>query len=627
MRLALIYALLVGLSIGAMLPALGVSFIVLDDPFYVVANSLVRAGFNWNSVAWAFSTTYYGNWFPLTWLSYMLDIELFGFAPIGFHLTNLALHIIATVLFFKFLHNATSLRWQSAFAAALFAIHPLHVEPIVWVSSRKDVLSGVFWMLCLVVYQFYQTRPSKLRYLSLCATFILGLMAKPSLMPLPLVLLLLDLSPLKRSTLKNKGNINYFRLLIEKIPLLAISTLAFCINYFSQSSAGPDLEAGYLSLSTRIGNAFVFLCTYLWRTICPIDLAIQYPHPLDSYTTATITPAIIAIAAATLLAIVLHKAAPYLIVGWLWFALSVSPNLQIIQIGNQATADRYMYIPLAGLCIIIAWGLGSILKHLEVATKSPLHLLKNTIAISVVLYLSITTRTQLSTWQTSVTVFEHAAKTTVNNHRAYTYLGDSYQKLGDSKRAAQAYTQALKINNDFYFAFLGLCKALNLLGETDKLADHMAYQWPWQPVSYQKHIARGSMLYQLQKYQAARTKYLKQTEHSASSDAIRHLEAAVYLDPANPQSTEAENTLGILFYLNKNYQKAINVLSKVVAKQPKRISPRVMLAASLLEERQLIKARSHVKEVLRLEPINKDALALHSKLEAKPNYKENPSPK
>ncbi|MFC1452636.1 glycosyltransferase family 39 protein, partial [Verrucomicrobiota bacterium] len=340
--------------------ALRNEFILYDDPDYVTENPIVRQGLTRQGTVWAFTTFHAGNWHPLTWLSHMLDCELFGLKPWGHHLVSLLLHVGTTMLLFHVLWRMTGAVWRSAFVAAMFAWHPLHVESVAWASERKDVLSGLFWVLTLLAYARYVEKPCILRYGSALILFALGLTAKGMLVTLPFVLLLLDVWPLRRlaahpsraaalpSSRTPVPSARIGRLLLEKVPFLALTAAVSVVNYQCKQQYQWVISTELLPLHARIANALVGYVRYASKTVWPADLAVFYPLRGSSPVPA-IVMAGLALAAVSLAVVALARRHPSLVVGWLWFLGTLVPVIGLVQAGDQAIADRYSYIPMIGL--------------------------------------------------------------------------------------------------------------------------------------------------------------------------------------------------------------------------------------------------------------------------------------
>ena len=470
-----------------------------DDDNYVAKNSDIQDGITVEGIRWAFTTDYFANWHPLTWISHMLDVQLFGLKPQGHHLTNLLFHIANTLLLFVVFHRMTKGLWPSAFVAALFALHPLHVESVAWVAERKDVLSTFFWMLTVGAYCSYVERPAIQRYLLVLLFFVLGLMAKPMLVTLPFVLLLLDFWPLKRFeqkesarkewTVVNKlgpGNKRkrkskekplvkeavkadespdhkyrwalFYPLLREKIPLFFLAALSSIVTYIVQQKFGAVSTLEVFPLSVRIANAFVSYIIYIGKMIWPVNLAVLYPHP-GLWPQWQVIAAVLLLIAVTWIVIWTGKRFPYLITGWFWYVGTLVPVIGIVQVGQQARADRYTYIPLVGLFIMIAWGIPELLKGWRYGKKTLI--LLSALALS---SLFIATWTQVGYWRDSFTLFEQTIKVTDRNPYAYYSRGYAYWNLGNYRQAVEDYNRAIELNPKFGEAYNNRASAYESLG-------------------------------------------------------------------------------------------------------------------------------------------------------------------
>ena len=347
-----IYCALFVLVSGAYFQVHSFDFIKYDDPEFVVDNVHLRSGLTLDAIRWAMTSLYAANWFPLTWISYMLGYRVYGLNSGWHHLTNVALHVLNTLLLFGILKRMTGARWRSAFVAFAFGLHPMHVEPVAWIAERKEVLSGLFWFLTIWTYLSYLNKPGIYRYLLVVLAFSGGLMSKPMIVTLPFVLLLLDLWPLKRW-----GTIPIRRIILEKVPLLALSAGVSVISFLAQKSGGAVSSLALIPLSLRIQNAVVSYAIYVLKFLWPGNLSIIYPFDAD-FPKWQVVAAILALSLATIAAL----RRPFIIVGWLWFLGTLVPVIGFIQVGAQSRADRYTYIPFIGLSIIAAWGLGELSK-------------------------------------------------------------------------------------------------------------------------------------------------------------------------------------------------------------------------------------------------------------------------
>ena len=433
-------------------------FINFDDDIYVYKNAYVQSGLNWNSIGQAFSFSselaeLSCHWHPVTWLSLMLDYQIFGLNPQGFHLINLLFHVMNTILLFLIFRRMTKSLWPSAFVAALFAIHPLHVESVAWIAERKDVLSTFFWMLTMGAYSYYVEHPGFRRYSLVLLFFVLGLMAKPMLVTLPFVLLLLDYWPLQRFGERKPADPGYkwsliYPLLWEKVPLFVLAIFSSIVTYVVAQSEGYILNEA-LSPVVRIGNAFISYIAYIGKMIWPSNLAVFYPHP-EVLIHWQVFGSVLLLIAITLVVIWRVKRSPYLTTGWLWYIGSLVPVIGIVQAGGQAMADRYTYIPLIGLFIMVAWGVPDLLKKWNYRKELLL-----TASVLSILCLSVVTWTQVGYWQNNFTLYDHTLKVTDNNYLAYHNRGAAYNGLGNYTQAIDDYSVGIEIKPYLADAYIG----------------------------------------------------------------------------------------------------------------------------------------------------------------------------
>jgi Flp pilus assembly protein TadD len=414
-------------------------FVYYDDDDYVSANPHVLNGFSPDSIRWAFTTNLSSHWHPLTWFSLMLDCQLSlpGGPNAGrIHLVNVLLHIVNILLLFAVLKKMTGALWQSAFVAALFALHPLHVESVAWIAERKDVLSTFFWLLAMLAYAQYVKKPDAARYLLVLLIFALGLMAKSMLVTLPFVFLLLDYWPLDR--IKNFNLQNIYRLVLEKIPFFAISIISSVITFLVMRSGGTVSDV--FSLNSRIANAFLSYAEYIGKMFWPSNLAVFYPFNAGSISFGLSAICALLLLVISIFVIRFGRNQKYLPMGWFWFVGTLIPVIGIIQVGRQAYADRYTYIPYIGLFIMLAWGLPQLLS------KLPQRKIALGLSMAIVLTaLGICAHRQTSYWKNSVTLFSHALAVTQNNYVAYNNLGIAYVDLGRWPEAIDNCKQAIKI--------------------------------------------------------------------------------------------------------------------------------------------------------------------------------------
>lgn len=402
-------------------------FVNYDDTQYVTDNAVVKSGITLHNIVWAFTATSAANWHPLTWLSHMLDVQLFGLNAAGHHMTNVLFHLINTLLVFLVLRTTTGCWWRSLFVAALFGLHPLHVESVAWIAERKDVLSTLFWLLTMYVYSRYVATRTLGAYFLALGFFALGLMSKPMLVTLPFVLLLWDIWPLDRCTER------YSRLLLEKVPFLVLTVVSCIITYYAQLHGGSVSVT--IPLQFRAINAMVSYWRYMADMFWPASLAVIYPLPTNVYLLQGILAAA-GLLVISFICIRLRHGRPFLPVGWFWYLGTLVPVIGLVQVGEQSRADRYTYIPLLGLFILIAWGVPPLLKRLRIPA-APL-------AVIVLAGLSACTFFQVRHWKNNFALFSHAARVVPDNHVAHLNVGSMLADQGRFPEAIGHYLASLK---------------------------------------------------------------------------------------------------------------------------------------------------------------------------------------
>jgi protein O-mannosyl-transferase len=430
---------LVLLTLLAMGGACSNGFVNYDDNIYVTGNLAVLAGLDFGSIEWAFTATRSSHWHPLTWLSLMLDADVFGPGPWGFHFTSLVLHIVNVLLLFAVLRQMTGAVWRSALAAGLFAVHPLHVESVAWISDRKDVLAGCFWLLTTIAYVHYARRPGVKRYAWVAGCFSLGLLAKSMLVTLPCTLLLLDYWPLRRISARPPAPdekephrfapASILRLVGEKVPLFALSALCAAFTLHARQKEGAIKSGIFLSLGERLGYAVNAYVGYLGKTLWPADLAPYYPLTPDSLSTSTVAGSAALLILLTAGALVGARWRPYLAVGWLWYLGTLFPVSGVVQLASYVMADRYTYVPLIGLFILFAWGIADLVPQ---ALRRPV---LAPAAIGLLLAAAVVSRQQVDTWHDGIRLWEHALTATPDNFLARASLGSAFQEAGQRDRA------------------------------------------------------------------------------------------------------------------------------------------------------------------------------------------------
>jgi hypothetical protein len=439
-----------GIFLGTLLlfaPVLRHEWLNYDDDVYITSSPEVRSGLSPRGVAWAFTSFHGANWFPLTRLSWMLDVELFGEDPAGFHATGALLHAAASAVLFAAFWRMTGDPWRSAVVAGVFAWHPLHVESVAWAAARKDPLSGLFFALCLLAWSTAGVRPPSRRRIGIVfALLALGLMSKPTLVTLPFVLLLLDDWPLRR--LRRGGDPTRFdpaalrRALVEKLPLFALVAVACVVVFAAQHAGGTVVELERLPLGVRAANAVAACASYLGRAVWPSELAVFYPHPGATLPTSRVVASAALVAALTIGALAVARRRPWFPVGWLWYLGTLVPVLGLVQVGAQAMADRYTYLPLIGLAVALAWGVP------ELAGPR----LRRAVGFAAAAWLAglaAQSAVQLGHWRDSESLFRHALAVTERNHVAHAHLGAALLERGDAAGAVEQWSEALRIRPDF----------------------------------------------------------------------------------------------------------------------------------------------------------------------------------
>jgi protein O-mannosyl-transferase len=431
----------------------GNDFINLDDPGYITDNHIVQSGLNLQNIQWTFTTVVLANWHPLTMISYMLEWNLFGANPTGYHIVSLMLHIGAVIFLFLFLYKSTNHLWPAAFAAALFALHPLRVESVAWVAERKDVLSMFFGMACLWAYSFYCESIKISKYLICLLLFILSLLSKPMMVTLPFLLMLLDFWPFNRwqKAFHDHGKTLYAMkaLIYEKIPFFLLALASSIITLWAQNKGGAVSSLKNLPFLDRLGNAIVSYATYLGKMFWPVNLAVFYPYetPLPLLEIVSSAAIIILI---TFIVLVYIRKLPFLFVGWCWYLGTLLPVIGLVQVGSQAMADRYTYLPSIGIAIMLAWGLPLLLPDKD-SNKMILFPTEMIILIAI----AFLTWQQCGYWKNTLTINSHALKTTKNNYLAHRYLCATFLNIGNMEDAFYHCNAAIQIIPVYADAHLG----------------------------------------------------------------------------------------------------------------------------------------------------------------------------
>jgi|ERR1051326_5892055 tetratricopeptide (TPR) repeat protein len=618
--------LLAGLTILCYWPVTTHKFICLDDQHYLFESPYVKSGLTWQGIVWAFRTGYFSNWHPLTWISFMLDSQLFGLNPRGFLLTNLLLHAANTLLLFLSLKTMTGKLWPSALIAGLFAWHPLHVESVAWVSERKDVLSTLFFLLTLLAYTRYATlsnqtnsgsqeaspRPLRYHFLALLF-FVLGLMSKPMVVTLPFVLLLMDYWPFRRFELFDIQSLraNLPSLLREKLVFFVLAFGASVITFLVQKAGGAVSSIEGFSISRRLANALMAYGSYVSKTLWPVKLSAVYPMPLElSY-----GPVVVAAVLLLWFSVLLFKAAksyPFLIVGWLWFLGTLLPVIGVVQVGAQAMADRYTYIPTIGLFILLAWGLEAVSR-----SRVSARILLSAASVAALAGCLVCTRVELGFWRDSETLFRRAVQVVPNNYLGYDNLGKALEDSGRTDEAISCWKEAVKLVPGHAEAQYNLGTILLEQGQAQEAVSHLQAAVKAAPGDVNSRVNLGNAYLKLERLPEATVQYAEAAtlkpeaaiyrrvlgsvllRQSRWSDAETVLTSARDLDPAN---AEVNRNLGVALINQGRGVEAVNFFKEAVRLQPDDSEMRFNLGLALLDQNQPVQAEEQLAECVRLKP-------------------------
>ena len=563
-----IYLFLAAAVFAAYSQVLHFEFVTYDDPDYVTANPHVQAGLTLAGLRWAFTSSFAGNWFPLTWLSHMLDCALFGSDSGWHHFTNVWIHALTTLLWFAVLRRMTGARWRSALVAFLFGLHPLHVESVAWVAERKDVLSGLFWVLTLWAYVAYAARPARTRYLLSLFLYCLGLMAKPMLVTLPVVLLLLDRWPLRRGTK-----------ILEKVPFFAASAAVSVVTYLVHREVGATASLQLIPPMVRFENSLDSYAIYLLKMLWPADLAVFYPYPLGSL----VVPAIAAgagLAVVTVLAIRAFSQRPYFTVGWLWYLVTLVPVVGFIQVGAQARADRYTYLPMIGISIALVWGIAEALERWPGVRTAAM--------AAVCSACFVLTWFQVGYWRDSMSLYQHAIAVTAHNYVAHFNLASVLEKRGEPTEAVEQLREAVRDRPYFVPAHAELGQLLAKLGQTDEALRELRAAVSLRPDLAEAHIRLGSVLGSL----------------GRTGEAAAELSEGVRLQP---DSADANYDLGIALAQENKLPDAERAFRTVARLRPDDVEAHFNLGVTLERQARTDEAIEQFSEAVRIRPDLKEA--------------------
>jgi protein O-mannosyl-transferase len=586
-------------------------FVNYDDPDYSTANPHLSAGLTVENAEWAFTSSYAANWIPLTWISHLLDRQLFGWNPGADHLENLALHVLSSLLLFLLLARMTHAVWPSAFVAFAFALHPLHIESVAWIAERKDVLGALFFLLTVWVYLNYVERPAAWRYLLLMVAFSCALLSKSMTVTLPFVLLLLDFWPLGRLTraADDANAPTAARVVIEKIPLIALAIAASFITFLVQRGGGAVI-ADLLPLGVRIENALVSYVVYALKFFWPSNLAVFYPYA-EIPAWQPILAALV-LAAITVLVIVQRRARPYLEVGWFWYLGMLVPVIGLIQVGVQSRADRYTYLPIIGIAIMLAWGAADLVARLP-ALKPAMA----AVAVALCASWMVLTWLDLQSWRNSVALFQHAVEATQDNYVAYSNLGAALRHDGRVDAAIPNFERALSIKPHFADAHNGLGEALLAEGRLEEASPHLAEAVRLDPQSASAHVNLGSALSKRGDSNAAADQYrialqldpnsapahsglgVALAEQRRTAEALAQLYESIRIDP---DYADAHYNLGRLLGLEGRSEEAITQFSETVRLQPGNPEAHYNLGIALATRERMKEAAAEFRKAIEAKP-------------------------
>jgi len=553
-------ALLALATLAVYAPVAGHSFLNTDDPQYVTGNARVLEGLSWANTRWALTTLEFASWSPLTWLSHLLDTSLFGVRAGPRLVENALWHALASATLFAALARATGRRGRSFVVAGLFALHPLHVESVAWVSSRKDVLSGLFWMLAMGADVRWVQERRRSSYTALALYTLLGLAAKPVVATLPLALLLLDLWPLERlrSTRREERAQAIRRLVVEKLPLFTLAAASLGLAWRAQRRAGAMVDLELVPPALRLANALRSYVLYLIHAVWPADLAAFYPYPADLLSTSgsriATAGCAVALAAITVGALAARQRRPWLAIGWLWYLVVLLPMIGLVQLGRQAMADRYSYLPLVGIFVAVVWEVAEAAPRL----RAPSWLLASGAAL-VLAACAASSWHQIGLWRDSVTLFEHAVAVTGPNAIAHNNLGAGLAAAGRLEAARAEFEAAVAIDPSYARARENLALSLQALGRPDEAASQFRANLAIDPERASSHFGLAHLMLEAGELEAAVEEY----ERGLA---------------AEPNNEAARSNLGFALVQLGRLDEALTQLRAAVALAPERADLRARLA-------------------------------------------------
>jgi len=585
------------LTVAAYIQVATFEFVTFDDPLYIVRNHVIQSGLNWNSFKYAFTSGDDGSYLPFVWLSHAASVSLFKAWAGGHHLVNVLFHVLNSVFLFFFLKRATRNLWPSAAVAFLFALHPLHVESVAWVAERKDVLSTLFWILTSWAYVRYTENRTAKNYTAMIFLFAIGLLSKSMLVTLPVTLLLLDIWPLKRVCDPETGQILYKKLMpffVEKIPLFVLSFLAAFATFYSQKHIGAVAPTKGLLLQVRLENAALSSIIYLKQTFLPTNLSAFYPYSWVTLRTIVWVGALSLLVILSIVSLISIKRRPYLLVGWVWYLVTLLPVIGIIQVGSQSHADRYTYVPLIGIFIAISWAGYDLAARFHFSRKL---LLAGGAAVMGGLF--TLTFAQVYVWKDNLTLFKNALSYDTSNPVALLNIGDECIRRGSYQNAFAAYYQALQFSSGLYLSHAKAGSALELLGNPSGALVYYQNANMLKPglISVDQKI--GHALTLLGRFDEAETHVQRVISHP---EQINNL-----ADPVDPQVSWTDWAT-ILLHRNRNPE-ARDALEQGLTKDPNRPhKASISLCYALLQLKRFDDALHVIKPLQEAHPQDSDLM-------------------
>jgi tetratricopeptide (TPR) repeat protein len=558
-KISMVVAALVVTTVALYLQTVFFPFVYFDDDYYVFQNPVVSSGLSWEGVAWAFTSGHAANWHPLTWLSHMTDVQCFGMAAGGHHAVNVLFHAANSALLFLLLYRMTGSTARSACVALLFAVHPVNAESVAWIAERKNLLSTCLMFATLIAYTRYVARPGLGRYTVVFLGFALGLMAKPMLVTLPFLMLLLDYWPLNRFVGRTPTQAlrRLVHLVYEKIPLFVLTAIVSGVTYLVQQRGAAMESMAELSLGARLANAVLSYVDYLGHLAFPVRLAVIYPHAGEDFSLVTALLAFVLLCAISAMALGLVSRAPYLFVGWCWFVGTLVPVIGVVQVGYQAMADRYLYVPAIGIFIAVVWSASAGLSRIHASPR-----VTRGVAGVLVSLLFIICWRQATFWRGTVPLFERAIAVTDTNAEAHNHLGYYYLTRNQPGKAIPHFEAAQHDRPNLAATYTNWGAALRMTGDAAGAIEKYEEALRLDPVDPVARANLGIALYQLARYGEAR-QHLEQ--------ALRH----------NPRSATAHAYLGlVLVALGEHREAAIHL------REALKLEPDHNLARSALDELQ-----------------------------------------